>query len=598
MPRKYSSARSVTSITYWRKFAEHRLFYILMAGIFGFGIIAYFGMGQSGGGASQAAREQRGQETIATVNGEPITRGAYDRQIEQYKRFMGGSGDLQALSMQGMVLNGLIDTAVAKSAAKARGLKVTDQQIDQSIADFKKQLAGGNKMSDDEFNERLGAMGLTMNELRDQERESLLPKTLADTMKKPAPPVTEADLIKSYNEVKLRHILVDNKKMPDEQAKTKAQKIYEEAKSGKDFATLANKYTDDPGNMKPGKFDPKTKKMGPSTPQGGLYDWQSVKTYVTEFGNAAMALKPGEISQPVKTQFGYHVIKLEGIRAKLPKDFEKDKAKLLADYKKEMEQRQAGEAQGEVKKLIDAEKTKAKIVWQDPSLEWRYEYGAAHPMMQMPQPEKPDFMNRLKAYAAKHPEDSAADFVLGQQAYTRYALAKPGADKDTARKEVIGYYEAGLKGSEDQQIRLTLAQLYRDDKNDAKALEHYQKLQRMLSWDDSTGAKATHMQLEKAFKELGHPDLAEKETKKIALLTEQEKKEAEERKRQAEEQKKATDANKGKGGDVKLPPGGSTHVLGSGSFTVGGPSNKPEQKKPDAKKDEKPAASTPNSGKQ
>ena len=52
MARQYSAARrkpGISSITYWRKFAEHRLVYILLAGIFAFGIIAYFGMGQSGG---------------------------------------------------------------------------------------------------------------------------------------------------------------------------------------------------------------------------------------------------------------------------------------------------------------------------------------------------------------------------------------------------------------------------------------------------------------------------------------------------------------------------------------------------------------------
>src|ERR1043166_9511962 len=110
MPRSYSSSKNVTSITYWRKFAEHRLVYIFLALIFGFGIIAYFGMGPMGGGAGRIdQRQQAQQQTIAVVNGEKITRAAYDSQWERYKRFGGAGNEAQSVSMQGMLLGNLID---------------------------------------------------------------------------------------------------------------------------------------------------------------------------------------------------------------------------------------------------------------------------------------------------------------------------------------------------------------------------------------------------------------------------------------------------------------------------------------------------------
>ncbi len=608
MPRKYSSSSSITSITYWRKFAEHRFIYLLIAGVFGFGIIAYFGMGQSGG-VGRGGRETHTEQTIATVNGEPIKRGEYDQQWDRYKRMMGG-GEIQSTQVQGMVLTGLVKQAVARSVAKARHLNVTDADIDKAIAEFKKQVPGGDKMSDQELEERLQLMGFnSLNEFREKQREDLLPKILSESLTKPVKTVapvktvkTEADMINSYHDVKVRHILIDTKKLPEAQAKRKADQILVEARAGKDFAQLANKNTDDPGNQKPGKYDPKTRKMGKGEPQGGLFDWAPVGKYVPEFGKAALALKPGDVSPPVKTQFGYHIIKLEGVRSTLPKDFEKNKKKLLEDFQKQEDQKaeqmaaqekqQAEqEAQQVVRTLIEDEEKKAKIVWQDPSLEWRYEYALAHPMMSMPQPEKPDFWQRLQAYAKKNPDDSAAAYVLGQQANTRYMRSKKGAEKDKLRKEVIGYYEAALKHAEDQPTRLALAQLYRDAKDNETALRHYTKLQRILGYDDSTQDKSTHQQLEKAFKELGHPELAAKETKKIALLTIQEMKEAAERKKQADDAKKAADATKGKaptGTPINLSPGGKattvipggkgTTIIPGGSFTVGPDSKTPVKK--------------------
>src|SRR5437868_385385 len=148
---------------------------------------------------------------------------------------MGGGCEMQWVQMQGMVLNGLVSQGIARSAAKARGLKVSDAEVDKAIADFKKQIAGGNKMTDQEFEERLQLNGLTVDDLRNQERENLLPKVLGDSLTKgiaaPKPrKMTEADLIKSYNEIKLRHILVDTKKLPEDQAKRKADALYAEAK--------------------------------------------------------------------------------------------------------------------------------------------------------------------------------------------------------------------------------------------------------------------------------------------------------------------------------------------------------------------------------
>ena len=83
--------------------------------------------------------------------------------------------------------------------------------------------------------------------------------------------------------------------------RAKAEKVLARAKSGEDFAALANEFSEDPGN-----------KNQQNEPQGGLYADVSRGTMLPEFELAALALTPGQIApQVVETDFGFHIIKLE-----------------------------------------------------------------------------------------------------------------------------------------------------------------------------------------------------------------------------------------------------------------------------------------------
>ncbi|MEP6946213.1 MAG: peptidylprolyl isomerase [Acidobacteriota bacterium] len=82
--------------------------------------------------------------------------------------------------------------------------------------------------------------------------------------------------------------------------KTKAESVLKRALAGEDFATLANTFTDDPGNLMDGK------------PQGGLYADVQKGKMIPEFEKTALGLKPGEVSPMLtRTDYGYHIIKLE-----------------------------------------------------------------------------------------------------------------------------------------------------------------------------------------------------------------------------------------------------------------------------------------------
>ena len=120
-------------------------------------------------------------------------------------------------------------------------------------------------------------------------------------------------------ERRVSHILiaVSNPK-DDAAAKAKAERIYQLAAGGADFAALARKYSQDPG----------------SAQQGGDLGWNDRKAWVKPFADAAFGMKVGQIVGPVKTQFGYHIIKLVGIKPASVKTFEQSKAQLTAEYRR------------------------------------------------------------------------------------------------------------------------------------------------------------------------------------------------------------------------------------------------------------------------
>ncbi|HYY36585.1 MAG TPA: peptidylprolyl isomerase, partial [Xanthobacteraceae bacterium] len=116
------------------------------------------------------------------------------------------------------------------------------------------------------------------------------------------------DAVKSVGgqeEVRARHILV--------QSEDEAKAILEQLKKGADFATLAKEKSKDPGAA-----------------EGGDLGYFTKDQMVPEFADVAFKMYPGQLSNPVKTQFGWHVIKLEDKRTKQPPEFERVKDQIEA----------------------------------------------------------------------------------------------------------------------------------------------------------------------------------------------------------------------------------------------------------------------------
>jgi peptidyl-prolyl cis-trans isomerase C len=150
---------------------------------------------------------------------------------------------------------------------------------------------------------------LLMDNLLAQEGKAA---TTDDAMKKVYEDASKQ--ITSEQEVHARHILV-----PTEE---EAKKVEDELKKGADFAELAKKESKDPGAS-----------------DGGDLGFFTKEQMVPEFSKVAFALEPGKISDPVKTQFGWHIIKVEEKRARKAPDF--------AQVKPQIEQYVTRKAQAE-----------------------------------------------------------------------------------------------------------------------------------------------------------------------------------------------------------------------------------------------------------
>jgi peptidyl-prolyl cis-trans isomerase C len=136
-------------------------------------------------------------------------------------------------------------------------------------------------------------------ELQQQAKTALTDEALRQTY------VEAVRSMAGQEEVRARHILVESE---DE-----AKAILEQLKKGADFAALAKEKSKDPGAA-----------------EGGDLGYFTKDQMVPEFADIAFKMYPGQLSNPVKTQFGWHVIKLEDKRTKQPPEFEKVKDQIEA----------------------------------------------------------------------------------------------------------------------------------------------------------------------------------------------------------------------------------------------------------------------------
>ena len=233
------------------------------------------------------------QDTVASVDGESITKGElYDVMVKQY-----GQGSLSYL----------INNKIIEIAAGKENVKISDEDVDAEMKEFVEANGG-----EESFNYVLEQSGLTKKDIETEIVNYLkIVKLLESEVD-----ITDEEMKThfeenkdSYNEpeqVEASHILVENEET--------ANKVKEKLEAGEDFAELAKEYSTDTSNAE----------------NGGELGYFSKGTMVEEFEHIAFSMNVGEISDPVKTDYGYHIISVTDKKEAKEANFE--------DHKEEIEQ--------------------------------------------------------------------------------------------------------------------------------------------------------------------------------------------------------------------------------------------------------------------
>lgn len=197
-----------------------------------------------------------------------------------------------------------VTTAVQKAAFE-REMKQAGSKIKVSNAELDKAIKKYFK-TEEELNSFMARQGFTKSELRKALAKELeYQKFVQNKARELEITVPEEEITKYLDEITVRHILIsaksdaDKEGRADSEALARANEVYQKLTNNGDFISLAKEYSDDPGSKNSGGL------IGPMPLEQFKY------SMVQEFVDASLALNPGDISKPVKSQYGYHVIKLE-----------------------------------------------------------------------------------------------------------------------------------------------------------------------------------------------------------------------------------------------------------------------------------------------
>lgn len=229
-------------------------------------------------------KELFGSDVAATVNGEEITWSQIDKEYATVPESMKTYITREAL------LNQTINELVIKQEVDRRGIAIDDAYLAVMIDNVKSQFS-----DEESFNQALETYGTTYDELVSQLRLSLQLNKMLET-DLPILKVNDSEIGAFFEEnkvslsvpeqVRASHILVNDSET--------AEEIMDLLKGGADFAELAKNYSIDTA----------------SATYGGELGYFGKGTMIPEFEDAAFGLEIGEVSEPIKSKFGYHIIKL------------------------------------------------------------------------------------------------------------------------------------------------------------------------------------------------------------------------------------------------------------------------------------------------
>jgi peptidyl-prolyl cis-trans isomerase C len=288
-----------------------------------------------------------GGDKVAMVNGTPITQGDFDRALgfakQQFSKMGKVTDDAQ---MKEGVLDQLIGSELLYQESKKTGVRIDAKTVDERLDQWKKRFP-----NDEEYKKALQAMNLSEDQMKsDIEKglaiENLVVEKFVDKITVSEKEIKDyydghTDMFKQPEQVQASHILIkfgpDAKESEEAEALKKIKDIQEKQKKGEDFAELAKAYS-----------------QCPSSAKGGDLGYFGRGQMAPPFEEAAFGMKPGEVSDVVKTQFGYHLIKVVDKKPESTIPFDEIKERLGQYLKQE-------KVQKEVKEFVDKLRKEAKV---------------------------------------------------------------------------------------------------------------------------------------------------------------------------------------------------------------------------------------------
>ena len=241
-----------------------------------------------------SARAEIVNRIIATIDGEPVT----EHELTAFARERKADGQ-----ERGKIIDGLITDRLLEKETKAANIEAKKEDIDRAVADLRQQ----NKMNDDEFAKALKDQGFTSDAFRKKLKEEIERNELMNREVRGRVNVSPQEIKRYYEEHKEEYgsgsdkvtvsdiLLRAELKDPSDVVKLSeaARKIADEARAG-DFAELAKKYS-----------------MGPGRDEGGMLGTFSKDELEPKLAAAAFKMKQGEVSDPIPTNTGFHIIRVD-----------------------------------------------------------------------------------------------------------------------------------------------------------------------------------------------------------------------------------------------------------------------------------------------
>ena len=273
-------------------------------------------------GGGSGAPKSVPSDAVAVVGGDTITKADFNQTLDQAKRSYQAQhkpfpkpGSATYGAVRSQIIQYLVERSEYTQKAKDLGVKVNDKDVTARLDQIKQQYFGSGTTAgqkpktkaqiDKLYQQQLKAQGLTDKDVKDGIRAQLIREKISAKVTNDVK-VSDSDAKKYYDDHKtqyqqpaqpesrdVRHILVKSQAL--------ALTVYHQLKAGGDFSKLALKYSIDPSKTTGGRLTV-CKQKTVSCP---------LKT-VAPFEQVAFSLKTNQISKPVHTQFGWHVIQAVG----------------------------------------------------------------------------------------------------------------------------------------------------------------------------------------------------------------------------------------------------------------------------------------------